>query len=245
MTTRRRGRSLVPVLALAVMGAACSDSASDSSRSNDSLIPTAAVAEGDDVPSSTVADDRGDVSTVGSTAVDDPGATVVDPPKEMVTRSVDATGDGVVPVGFGTATLRVTAADGSVCDVCMWLADEAAKRNVGLMGVTDLGAPVGMAFAYESPSAGNFFMFGTPTPLSIAWFAPDGLYLTETDMEPCLDETADDCERYGPGAAYTLAVEMFRDASGAGQLSEIGIGPGSTAQVIEVHPSSSSCDQAL
>ena len=112
---------------------------------------------------------------------------------------------------------------------CMWLADTTDERSQGLRGVDDLGGPVGMAFAFDPPATGNFFMFETPTPLSIAWFDPTGSFLSATDMRPCLDEASSRCERYGTTGPYTLAIEMFQ-----GELGKIGIGPGSTAAVVAV-----------
>ncbi|MGI9645408.1 MAG: DUF192 domain-containing protein [Ilumatobacteraceae bacterium] len=134
---------------------------------------------------------------------------------------------GVQPEGFTTATVRVTKADGEVCEFCMWLADDGGERGRGLMGVTDLGEPVGMAFLYDSAIDGSFFMFRTPTPLSIAWFGADGSYVSSTDMTPCMVENSADCERYRAGAPFVLAIEVFQ-----GGLEELGITPGSSAVIV-------------
>lgn len=135
---------------------------------------------------------------------------------------------GVQPQGFTTIMARVTKADGDVCEVCLWLADDAAERGRGLMGVTDLGEPSGMAFNFEDAVNGNFFMFQTPTPLSIAWFASDGSIVGVADMAPCLDVASADCERYSPGSSYSLVIETFE-----GDLGDLGIGPGSVVQLVE------------
>ncbi len=157
---------------------------------------------------------------------------------EVRTRSADAVGDGVRPEGFTTVTARVTSADGEVCEICLWLADDDTERGRGLMGVTDLGGAVGMAFVWDEAIEGRFFMFGTPTPLSIAWFAPGGAHLSQTDMEPCLSDDPATCERYGAGGAYDLAIEMFE-----GQLGAVGIGPGSRGEVV-AGSESPICEQA-
>lgn len=149
--------------------------------------------------------------------------------KDIITRSSAAVGDGVQPEGFTTITARVTSADGDVCEICLWLADGGDETSRGLMGVTDLGGPVGMAFVYDVARDGAFFMFGTPTPLSIAWFSPTGDHVAQTDMEPCLVEDSSVCERYRPGAAYTIAVEMFE-----GQLAKVGIEPGSSIELLDL-----------
>ncbi len=146
----------------------------------------------------------------------------------IVTRAPDAT-EMVLPEGFGSVTATVTSADGEVCDVCLWLADDDTLRERGLMGVTDLGGAVGMAFRWEQPRDGNFFMFQTPTPLSIAWFDADGAHVGQADMQPCLVDDSSTCERYGAEAPYTVAIEMF-----GGQLDAVGIGPGSTVELLDL-----------
>ncbi|RLE26211.1 MAG: hypothetical protein DRJ50_01395, partial [Actinobacteria bacterium] len=145
-----------------------------------------------------------------------------------VVPSTDLQPVGVQPQGFTTITARITKADGEVCEVCLWLADDAAERGRGLMGVTDLGEPSGMAFRFEEAVNGNFFMFQTPTPLSIAWFAPDGSIVGVADMDPCLETNYADCERYSPGSLYSLVIETFE-----GDLADLGIGPGSVVQMVE------------
>jgi uncharacterized protein len=117
-----------------------------------------------------------------------------------------------LPQGFTTIEARITAADGEVCEVCLWLADTDEERGRGLMGVTDLGPAGGMAFVFDPATTGAFYMFQTPTPLSIAWFGEDGRWVGSADMAPCMDATPARCELYSPdGAAYTVAVETFED----------------------------------
>ena len=144
-------------------------------------------------------------------------------------RDVEAPA-GVKPDGFTTATVRVTSAEGEVCRICLWLADASDERGRGLMGVTDLGEPVGMLFQFEQPVRGNFYMFNTPMPLSIAWFTDAGSHVHEADMEPCLVDDSATCERYGPGDDYLFAIEMVQ-----GELNVVGIGPGSTIEVLAKH----------
>ena len=90
------------------------------------------------------------------------------------------------------------------------------------MGVTDLGGADGMVFLYDQPSTGPFWMFGTPMPLSIAFFAADGSFVSATDMAPCLDRQPADCLRYAPAGPFTAAIEVP-----AGGLDERGITFGS------------------
>ncbi len=179
----------------------------------------------------------GDAATTGSPATPvtevtapigtEPAAAPTTTAPAATAPAATAAPGGVRPVGFTTATVRITGVDGEVCDVCMWLADVADERTRGLMGVTDLGEPVGMAFVFEQPVEGAFFMFGTPTPLSIAWFDDGGAYVSSTDMAPCQAAESADCERYRADGPYTLAIEVVE-----GGLGDLGIEAGATAEVL-------------
>jgi uncharacterized membrane protein (UPF0127 family) len=134
----------------------------------------------------------------------------------------------VTPVGFERVAARITAADGTTCDVCLWLADTSARRAQGLMGVTDLGGADGMLFTWPEPSTGSFWMRDTPMPLSIAFFAEDGTFVSAADMTPCLAPVPDaECARYPAAGSYTAAVEVP-----LGTLDEFAIGPGSRLEVL-------------
>lgn len=178
------------------------------------LVVMASCADGD---GAVEPDDPGGATTSASSPGSDPGS-----PGEA------PTGSGQQPEGFTTIQARITEPDGEVCEVCMWLADESSERARGLMGVTDLGDAVGMAFRFEEPTAGSFYMFQTPSPLSIAWFAPDGSHVGSADMDPCLDTPAGDCPLYSPGADYDLAIEVFD-----GGLEPLGLVAGSSVELIE------------
>jgi uncharacterized protein len=134
---------------------------------------------------------------------------------------------GVQPVGFTTTAATVTAADGEVCEVCLWVAATAEQRSRGLMGVTDLGGADGMAFVYDAPSTGQFWMRNTPTPLSIAFYAADGTFVSAADMEPCLTGPDAECARYAAAGPYTTAIEVP-----AGNLDELLMAPGSTLALL-------------
>jgi uncharacterized membrane protein (UPF0127 family) len=134
---------------------------------------------------------------------------------------------GVLPEGFTTARVRIAEPDGEVCEVCVWLADNSDERSRGLMGVTDLGDAAGMLFVFDQVTSGSFYMFQTPRPLSIAWFAADGTHLTETEMAPCLGVPSDECARYSPDADYLTALEVW-----SGGLADLGVGPGSRRELV-------------
>lgn len=198
----RRRRSIVgAVVGAVVVLAACSGGSSDDA-------PTS---------SSTPSDASAPPAADGSTQVGgaDPGT---DP---------GTVPSGRQPEGFSTITARITEADGDVCEVCVWLADTPEERGRGLMDVTDLGDAVGMVFAFDEPLIGSFYMFGTPTPLSIAWFGADGELVGEADMTPCLDTPAGECPLYSPEAPYDLALEVFD-----GDLDDLGIGPGARLELL-------------
>jgi uncharacterized membrane protein (UPF0127 family) len=84
------------------------------------------------------------------------------------------------------------------------IADSAEEQRQGLMGVETLGEDHGMAFVYDDPTTGSFWMKDTLIPLSIAFVDDDRIVAIE-EMTPC---EADPCPTWDPdGAAYTLAIE--------------------------------------
>jgi uncharacterized membrane protein (UPF0127 family) len=131
---------------------------------------------------------------------------------------------GVVPQGFGTIAARVTASDGEICELCLWLADDLATRGRGLMQVTDLGGLDGMAFRYDDPHTTSFTMRNTVMPLSIVFFGADGTHLDEFDMEPCV---AEPCPSYPTPTDFVVAIEVPR-----GGLADLGIGAGSVLELL-------------
>lgn len=166
------------------------------------------------------------VTSPGSTVAPTTGATM--PAETTATTTATTTTTGEVPQGFELVPGRVTAADGEVCDVCLWLAATPEQRGRGLMGVTDLGAGDGMVFRWDEPTTGNFWMRDTPQPLSIAFYAADGAFVSAADMEPCLQPIPDaDCPRYAAASTYTYAVEVF-----AGGLPPLLMGPGSRLELL-------------
>ena len=75
-----------------------------------------------------------------------------------------------MPEGFERVQATVTKADGTLCELCLWLASTPQQRELGLMRVTDLGGPDGMAFLYPEPTSGAFWMKNTVLPLSIGFY---------------------------------------------------------------------------
>jgi uncharacterized membrane protein (UPF0127 family) len=140
--------------------------------------------------------------------------------------ATSAASAAVLPDGFERVAATATAADGSVCELCLWLADDGDRRARGLMFVTDLGPADGMAFVYDSPRTGNFWMKNTLLPLSIAFFDADGGYLDAFDMEPCV---ADPCDRYRTPNDFLVAIETTQ-----GDLDALGIGPGTVLTLTDM-----------
>jgi uncharacterized membrane protein (UPF0127 family) len=150
----------------------------------------------------------------------------VAPTTELTTVPATVAADAVVPEGFDLIGARVTMADGTVCELCLWLAASGEQRSRGLMFVTDLAGADGMAFRYESPHSGGFWMKNTVLPLSIAFYAADGAFLDAFDMEPC---TADPCPTYPTPDGFLVAVETYQ-----GGLAGLGMEPGSTLQLSDL-----------
>lgn len=139
-----------------------------------------------------------------------------------------AAADLAEPRGFELTAARVSAADGTVCEVCLWLADTVELRNRGLMGVTDLGPADGMAFVYPEPHTTQFWMKDTLLPLSIAFVASNGEFLDSFDMEPCVALDSSDCTRYPTAPDFLVAVETVQ-----GELGSFGMLPGSTLELLD------------
>lgn len=136
--------------------------------------------------------------------------------------------DGRTPrQGFGEAWLRITAEDGTVCEVCALAAVSSAQRSRGLMEVTDadLGGYDAMVFAFEEDTFGGFWMKDTPLPLSIAWFDGSGVLVDTADMEPCLEEPH--CTSYPASGAFRYALEVPQ-----GRLPEVGVVGAATLEVV-------------
>jgi hypothetical protein len=161
----------------------------------------------------------GSTSTAaGGAAAGGRGAGACDATTAAASRSLDG-------VDYPSATVRITSAGGEVKQACVMLADTPIRRQHGLMGVTEFAPHVGMVFVQQADTAGAFWMYNTPTPLSIAWFASDGTFVSAKDMEPCASDPH--CPTYPPGGLYRYALEVPK-----GKLGDYGVGPGSKLEVL-------------
>src|SRR5262245_22192687 len=101
------------------------------------LLAVALVACGDDddeAATSTSATSTSATATTSSTTTST--STTVAPTTSVATTLPSG---AVVPEGFDQVAATVTAADGTVCELCLWLAATGEQRALGLMYVTDLG----------------------------------------------------------------------------------------------------------
>lgn len=130
--------------------------------------------------------------------------------------------------GFGEIAFSITPGPGlaamSPAEQCALLAATDTQKAQGLMRVTDLEGYPGMIFRYSADSTGGYYMRNTPMPLSIAWFAADGTFVSSADMAPCGDQS--DCPIYSAAGAYRYALEVPQ-----GQLPAFGVGPGSVLKL--------------
>ena len=150
-------------------------------------------------------------------------------PLATTTTAATLGGTGRVPEGFASVIIEVTRPDGSVVEWCVLLADTPQNRARGLMEVDSLGGYDGMLFSFDGESFGSFYMLQTRIPLSIAFIAADGSFVSSTDMAPCPDDDDDPpCPRYAPDAPYLMALEVPQ-----GGLDELGIGPGATVRSLD------------
>lgn len=144
-------------------------------------------------------------------------------------KLVESRIDGFGEIGFsikpgpGLAAMKPAAR-------CALLAATEAQRAQGLMRVTDLKGYAGMVFRYSADSTGGYYMRNTPMPLSIAWFAGDGTFVSSADMAPCGDRS--DCPISSAAGPYRYALEVPQ-----GQLAAFGIGAGSRLELTGTCPS--------
>jgi uncharacterized membrane protein (UPF0127 family) len=153
-------------------------------------------------------------TTIGSVTTD--GATAPAGPTTAAT-GISSPGRGVL-AGFHEVRAVVTDADGTSRELCFLLADTAALRARGLMGVTELPGHDGMVFRFGGAQQAQFYMFQTVTALDIAFYDQAGAFVNATTMVPCASKVESACARYRAGAPYADAVETL-----AGRAEALGL----------------------
>lgn len=131
--------------------------------------------------------------------------------------------DPAPTAGLPIATLVIATRSGPV-RLRVRVADTEEARRRGLMGVRQLDAGTGMAFAFPEPVRGRFWMKDTLIPLSIAFWDRSGRVVATFEMRPC---RADPCPLYGPDVPVAGAVEAAR-----GFLAAHGIRPGDRVRLL-------------
>lgn len=200
------------VVAAALLLVACGDD-DDVTSTSASAAPIATTSE----PASTIGSTL--PSTLPSTPPSTPVVTVATTAPASTSAAPPSTASAVVPEGFEQVAATATKADGTVCQLCLWLAAAGDQRALGLMYATDLGGPDGMVFHYDSPTTSAFWMKNTVMPLSIAFYGTDGAFLGAFDMAPC---AADPCPSYPTPSDFVDAIEVPQ-----GMLEQLGLTPGS------------------
>ncbi len=116
---------------------------------------------------------------------------------------------------FPTGNARLTdVAGGAEKVIDVEIADTDELRAFGLMYKRRLAGDRGMAFLYNSPSSGGYWMKNTLIPLSIAFFDASGVILRIMHMEPCTPEQdrTEGCPSYDPETSYMGALEVNQGA---------------------------------
>jgi uncharacterized membrane protein (UPF0127 family) len=116
--------------------------------------------------------------------------------------------------------LSIAGSGGPELSLHVQIAGTAQSQETGLMNVKAMPDQVGMAFLFDPPTSGPFWMKDTLIPLDIAFWDGRGRVVTTLTMVPC---KADPCRQYDPAAFYVGAVEM-----NAGLLAAKGVHPADT-----------------
>lgn len=129
-----------------------------------------------------------------------------------------ATRPSVSDRGYPLGELRIERAGRALLELRVEIADTPEARGIGLMHVESLPGTAGMAFLFDRPSQGAFYMKNTLIPLDIAFWDAGGRIVDILQMQPC---RADPCPLYSPQTEYVGAVEV-----NLGLLASKGVRPG-------------------
>jgi hypothetical protein len=206
----------IVVAALCIALVACSSEGTERRPSTAATAPATTPTTPAEQPRAT--DPASTRSARATTSLPPVTASIADP----LPTSTEAAPNPVIPTGFERVAATVTTADGTVCELCLWLAETSEQRQRGLMFVTDLAGADGMLFRYDAPTSGAFWMKNTVMPLSIAFFDASGRFVDAFDMQPC---TGDPCPSFQT-PSFLQAIEVPQ-----GGLDALGIQPDSVLTV--------------
>ena len=123
---------------------------------------------------------------------------------------------------FSRSTLQIATPDAKLHKIDVWIADNDARRERGLMFVEQLADDAGMLFIYPQPQAISMWMKNTHLSLDMLFVSADGrVHRVVENTTPMSTQTI-------PSNGIVLAVIELK----AGSAARLKIGPG--AQVI--HP---------
>ncbi len=162
-------------------------------------IVAGACASGDGSPSSQPEQSSSPVTATTTAATGELEATVAAATDPLVQTTLVTTPETLAGVTVASVVLAGE-------ELVTAVADTAALRSRGLMGVTNLGALDGMLFVWGADTHGPFWMKDTLIALDIAWFDSDARFVSMLRMVPCGD--TDLCPTYGAAAPYRYALEM-------------------------------------
>jgi hypothetical protein len=91
--------------------------------------------------------------------------------------------------GQPQASLPVTKLSAGIHVINAEVASTPGQRQTGLMYRPPLPANDGMLFVFEAPDMQCFWMHNTPSPLSAAFIADDGVIVNIEDMAPETDDS--------------------------------------------------------
>lgn len=128
----------------------------------------------------------------------------------------------VPPLPRGSALLTDSEGHGSM--ILVEIAATPEERSLGLMGRDFLPTGSGMAFLFDEPSDGGFWMKDTLIPLEIAYWDEGGTIVDIQQMVPCEEEP---CERYPAAAPFIGALEV-----NPGTFADAGIEVGDTIEIV-------------
>ncbi len=90
------------------------------------------------------------------------------------------------------------------------VADTEQKREIGLMGISNLSENEGMLFVFDQPGYHSFWMRNTLIPLEILFINEENAIIDIQEMQPCKTVS---CKVYSPKEKALYAIELNENFS--------------------------------